>query len=284
MFPVKENRQALFDALNALPWAQVPVACTATDKGDGRITTRTIQILPAPDDLPFPHVSQVFLIERYVTDLHRPPVSAVVALASPARNPELANAADLAGYVRNSGRSSLFTGCATLSIKRTNPTSEPVPGPRSWLLSATSQSGHSAWPDAPTSPKPPDGPDVPWTAHSPSSDSHHDLGTAVTRNSRPPRRSTGFLMRHRARLCTRYSLVNLYQATVSHADRLAEPPSHRSRRFPLVRLRSGWGDVSNQVGFPISPGSEQVLEVPGDRKIRQLRISFIIPATQDIRI
>jgi len=58
VFPVKENRQALFDALNALPWAQVPVACTATDKGHGRITTRTIQVLPAPDDLPFPHVAR----------------------------------------------------------------------------------------------------------------------------------------------------------------------------------------------------------------------------------
>ena len=54
--------------------------------------------------------------------------------------------------------------------------------------------------------------------------------------------------------------------------------------FHSSDLRSGWGDVPNQVGFPISPGSEQVLEVPGDRKIRQLRISFIIPATQDIRI
>lgn len=52
--------------------------------------------------------------------------------------------------------------------------------PEPWLPSATSQSGHSEWPDAPTSPKPPDGPDAPWTAHSPSSDSHHDLGTAVT--------------------------------------------------------------------------------------------------------
>ena len=51
--------------------------------------------------------------------------------------------------------------------------------PESWLLSATSQSGHFEWPDAPMSPKPPDGPDAPWTAHSPSSDSHHDLGTAV---------------------------------------------------------------------------------------------------------
>ena len=48
VFPVKENRRALFDALDALPWAQVPIAHTATDKGHGRITTRTIQVLPAP--------------------------------------------------------------------------------------------------------------------------------------------------------------------------------------------------------------------------------------------
>ena len=100
VFPVKENRQALFDALDALPWGQVPVAHTATDKGHGRITTRTIQVLPAPDGLPFPHVSQVFLIERYVTDLHGQPVSAVAALGVASPEPELANAADLAGYVR----------------------------------------------------------------------------------------------------------------------------------------------------------------------------------------
>ena len=73
VLPVKENRRALFDALDALPWGQVPIAHTATDKGHGRITTRTIQVLPAPEDLPFPHVSQVFLIERYVTDLQGQP-------------------------------------------------------------------------------------------------------------------------------------------------------------------------------------------------------------------
>jgi len=100
VFPVKENRQALSGALNALPWAQVPVAATATDKGHGRITTRTIQVLPAPGDLPFPHVNQVFLIERYVTDLRGQPISAVAALGVASPEPELADAADLAGYVR----------------------------------------------------------------------------------------------------------------------------------------------------------------------------------------
>ena len=100
VFPVKENRRALFDALDALPWGQVPIAHTVTDKGHGRITTRTIQVLPAPEDLPFPHVSQVFLIERYVTGLHGQPISAVAALGVASPQPALANAADLAGYVR----------------------------------------------------------------------------------------------------------------------------------------------------------------------------------------
>jgi hypothetical protein len=97
---VKENRRALFDALNTLPWGRVPIVHTATDKGHGRITTRTIQVLPAPEDLPFPHVSQVFLIERYVTDLHGQPISAVAALGVASPAPAQASPADLAGYVR----------------------------------------------------------------------------------------------------------------------------------------------------------------------------------------
>ncbi len=100
VLPVKENRKALFDALNGLPWQEVPIAHSATDRGHGRITTRTIQVLPAPEDLPFPHVSQVLLIERYVTDLNGNPVSAVAALgvASPAA--DRASAAGLAHHVR----------------------------------------------------------------------------------------------------------------------------------------------------------------------------------------
>ena len=100
VLPVKENRRALFDALDALPWGQAPIARTATDKGHGRITTRTIQVLPAPEDLPFPHVSQVFLIERHVTDLRGQPISAVAALGVANPAPDQASPADLAGYVR----------------------------------------------------------------------------------------------------------------------------------------------------------------------------------------
>jgi hypothetical protein len=55
---------------------------------------------PAPEDLPFPHVSQVYLIERHVTDLRGNPVSAVAApgVASPASGQ--LRAADLAWHVR----------------------------------------------------------------------------------------------------------------------------------------------------------------------------------------
>jgi predicted transposase YbfD/YdcC len=100
VLPVKENRQALFDVLDALPWDQVPLAHTATDRGHGRVTTRTIQVMPAPEDLPFPHVSQALLIERYVTDLNGNPVSAVAALGVASPGPDRASPADLARYVR----------------------------------------------------------------------------------------------------------------------------------------------------------------------------------------
>jgi predicted transposase YbfD/YdcC len=67
VLPVKENRAALFDALDALPWATTAVGYESTEAGHGRTTRRTIRVLPAPPGLPFPHVNQVWLIERYVT-------------------------------------------------------------------------------------------------------------------------------------------------------------------------------------------------------------------------
>ena len=67
VLPVKQNRPALFDALNALPWADTPIGHESIDTGHGRTTRRTIRVLPTPPGLPFPHVNQVWLIERYVT-------------------------------------------------------------------------------------------------------------------------------------------------------------------------------------------------------------------------
>lgn len=101
VLPVKENRGALFAALNALPRRDTEIAHTSTDKGHGRITTRTIQVLPAPPDLPFPHVSQVWLIERYVTDLGGKAISAIAQLGVASPDETLATPADLARYNRD---------------------------------------------------------------------------------------------------------------------------------------------------------------------------------------
>jgi predicted transposase YbfD/YdcC len=60
----KENTPKVSARLNALPWETTPIAHTTTETGHGRREKRTIRVLDAPDDLDFPHVKQVFLIER----------------------------------------------------------------------------------------------------------------------------------------------------------------------------------------------------------------------------
>ncbi len=100
VFAVKENRRALFDTLNALPWTDTPIAYSSVDTGHGRITRRTIQVLPAPPDLPFPHVNQAWLIERHVTDTTGRHLSAVAQLGVASNTPHQAGPADLAGYVQ----------------------------------------------------------------------------------------------------------------------------------------------------------------------------------------
>ena len=98
--PASRTSRGCSPSLDALPWEHTPVAARELDRGHGRITTRTIQVLPAPADPPFPHVQQVWLIERYVTDLDGTPRSAVAALGVtnlPAARATPAHLADLVG-------------------------------------------------------------------------------------------------------------------------------------------------------------------------------------------
>jgi predicted transposase YbfD/YdcC len=101
VFTAKQNQPRLFAALDSLPWAQVPIAVRDVDTSHGRITTRTIQVLPAPTDLPFPHVNQVWLIERYTSDPAGKPLTAVAALGVTNLNTDRATPAELATLVRN---------------------------------------------------------------------------------------------------------------------------------------------------------------------------------------
>jgi predicted transposase YbfD/YdcC len=67
LLPALGNQPGLFARLDALPWEGTPVAAATAEVQRGRIETRTIRVLPAPEDLDFPHARQAILLERYVT-------------------------------------------------------------------------------------------------------------------------------------------------------------------------------------------------------------------------
>jgi len=66
---VKLNTRKLWEELDALDWASVPVRHATEEKGHGRRERRTIQVMDAPAHIRkrFPRARQVALIERYVT-------------------------------------------------------------------------------------------------------------------------------------------------------------------------------------------------------------------------
>lgn len=96
---VKDNQPKLHARLDALPWDDAP-RHTTIDRGHGRVERRTIQVLPAPDDIPFPHAAQAFLIERYVNDLAGTPRSAIAALGITSLTSDRAKPETLATLVR----------------------------------------------------------------------------------------------------------------------------------------------------------------------------------------
>ena len=66
LWPVLGNQPNLNQTLNALPWETTPVAAATSELTRGRIETRTIRVLPAPEGTGFCDAAQALLIERYV--------------------------------------------------------------------------------------------------------------------------------------------------------------------------------------------------------------------------
>jgi len=100
-FPVKHNQPGVYAALDALDWAQASIGHHTVDHGHGRTVTRTIQVLPAPADLPFPHVNQVWLIERNTHDSAGTLVGAVAQLGLTSLAPTQADPAQIAALVQH---------------------------------------------------------------------------------------------------------------------------------------------------------------------------------------
>lgn len=67
VFTVKKNLHRLHDLLHALDWTQATTH-TTRETGHGRIEHRTLQVLPAPENVNFPGAAQVFRITRHRTN------------------------------------------------------------------------------------------------------------------------------------------------------------------------------------------------------------------------
>jgi predicted transposase YbfD/YdcC len=110
---VKQNTQALWDEIDALDWASVPVRHATEEKGHGRRERCTIQVTDAPARITsrFPHARQVALIERYVTRtvrarkgkrwVRKQMKSAIAVFIITSLDAREAAPAHLAGYVRS---------------------------------------------------------------------------------------------------------------------------------------------------------------------------------------
>jgi predicted transposase YbfD/YdcC len=129
-FPVKDNQPGLFDALDALPWRDIPVSHAAADRGHGRISTRIIQVLDALENLPLPHVSQACLIERHVTALDGTPLSEVAALGVTSLDATRAGPGTIAGLVRGQRAIESLHWLRDTLYREDNSTARTRSGPR----------------------------------------------------------------------------------------------------------------------------------------------------------
>ncbi len=72
LFPVKENRAALFTQLDALDWDETTNAAIAVHRTEetnsGRHEIRIVRVQPlTPGQVNFPHATRALLVERYTT-------------------------------------------------------------------------------------------------------------------------------------------------------------------------------------------------------------------------
>jgi predicted transposase YbfD/YdcC len=98
IFPALENQPTLYRQLDRLDWRSVPVTACTVDSDRGRHEIRTIQVLPVPVGVCFPHVGQVFLIERTITAKGATTYQAMLYVTS--LTAHQASPADLLAYVR----------------------------------------------------------------------------------------------------------------------------------------------------------------------------------------
>ncbi|HEX8761610.1 MAG TPA: ISAs1 family transposase [Pseudonocardiaceae bacterium] len=100
LLTVKGNQPGLSAQLKALPWKQVPLAHTSTDRAHGRVEKRAIKIVTVTTGILFPHARQAIQITRKTRRLDGTTWTTEVANAVTSLAAEHATASQLASWVR----------------------------------------------------------------------------------------------------------------------------------------------------------------------------------------
>jgi predicted transposase YbfD/YdcC len=105
LFPVKENRPALFAQLDALDWDETTnehVTVVHTEEtNSGRHERRTVRVQPLTDgQVNFPHATQALLIERYTTGRGDGKIHAIAELGVTTAPAQAADPTTLARCIR----------------------------------------------------------------------------------------------------------------------------------------------------------------------------------------
>ncbi|MGH3634297.1 MAG: ISAs1 family transposase [Mycobacterium sp.] len=98
----KANQPTLHEQVRDYPWQYAPVRHTETGTRHGRTETRTIKILLPASEIRarFPHVRQIFQVQRTTVRTRGTDLSIIEAYGATSLGPLDATAADLAGYIR----------------------------------------------------------------------------------------------------------------------------------------------------------------------------------------
>jgi len=97
---VKGNQPTLRNQLKALPWKDVPVSHTSTDRGHGRVEKRTLKVVAVSTGILFPHAVQAIQITRKTRKLGSKKWRTEVVHAVTSLTTAHATDAQLAAFIR----------------------------------------------------------------------------------------------------------------------------------------------------------------------------------------
>ncbi|MGA5135384.1 ISAs1 family transposase [Streptomyces olivoreticuli] len=100
-FPVLGNQPTLFTVLDGPDWENTPLAHEESERNRGRTETRSLEVLPTPEQADFPHAVRAVLIERTTTGRGDGKIHCYAELGITSAPTATASATDLARIARD---------------------------------------------------------------------------------------------------------------------------------------------------------------------------------------